>query len=104
MGDKIYKFPEYSDHFFYNNELIIGSGFVRGSYPKTKSRQSTSMDPSILLNKGPKRKTYAELEDMRKQARYESAVGGLVDWERTVLVEELPDYKEPSDSEEDKNT
>merc|ERR1712086_394447 len=100
LGDKCYKHPEYSDNFFYGNELIIGSGFVRGSYPKTKSRHNMEMDMAEF-NKNAARskpKPFHVLEAQRKQYRFEAAVSGLVDWERTVLKEEFPEYQEPSDS------
>ncbi len=106
LGDKYYKQPEYSDRFFKSagDGLVVGSGFVRGSYEKTIPLGTVDYEVFMAENpRAARRKSYAELEKERAQAASEADATGLVSWERDNLKEVLGEenFYEPSDSDEE---
>ncbi|CAD7923868.1 unnamed protein product [Amoebophrya sp. A120] len=110
LGDKYYKFPEYSDKFFHGlsasttAELICGSGFVRGSYQKTIPRMTTNWEAfaAECYPESCRRKPFAQLEKEREQKEAEDSVEVLhKTWEKKELKFGDPKYVEPSDSEDE---
>ncbi|CAD7953180.1 unnamed protein product [Amoebophrya sp. A25] len=116
LGDKYYKYPEYSDRFFRGidscgyarigrtAELIPGSGFVRGSYQKTIPRMTTNWQAfaAECYPDSCRRKTFAQLEAEAAQAEAENSVTQLTKtWEKKELKFGDPNYEEPSDSDDE---
>merc|ERR1739845_329191 len=85
-GDKAYKHPEYSERFFKNGQLIIGSGFVRGNYKRTEPRNAMSLHIVTLAKRDGPVKSFEEkqAEMLAEEARAE--VEELTrNWESSVL-------------------
>eukprot|EP00392_Amoebophrya_sp_AT5.2_P013925 g14058.t1 len=109
LGDKYYKYPEYSDRFYKGltasttAELIPGSGFVRGSYQKTIPRMTTNWEAfgAECFPESCRRKTFAQLEAEAAQKMAEDSVVELTTtWEKKELKFGDPNYEEPSDDDQ----
>jgi hypothetical protein len=103
-GDKPYKHPEFSDRFFKLGNLVVGSGFHRGSYKKTVPRNSTDVNLVTLPKRDGPVKSYEEKEAEMLMNESRMEVKELtMNWERGVLKEADAKYEEPSDSEDEGN-
>lgn len=102
QGDKAYKHPEYSDRFFKLGNLVVGSGFVRGSYKKTEPRNATSVHLVPMQRRDGPVKSFEEKEREMLMMESRMEVEELtLKWEKGVLKESDAKYEEPSDSEDE---
>jgi len=102
QGDKAYKHPEYSERFFKLGNIVVGSGFVRGSYKKSEPRNSTSVHLVPMQRRDGPVKSFEEKEREMLMMESRMEVEELtLKWERGVLKESDAKYEEPSDSEDE---
>jgi len=101
-GDKAYKHPEYSDRFFKDGQLVVGSGFTRGHYKKTIPRNETDFQLAPVQRKVGAL-TFEERQAQMDASEARSEVEELTRrWERSVLTTtKTAAYEEPSDSEDE---
>lgn len=102
LGDKNYRHPEYSTHFYKAGELVVGSGFSRGSYPKTEPRNSTNVQ-LVFSGERKKIRSFKQKEAVEQSVEAIMEVEDLTrDWESENLKKELGDkYQDPADSDEE---
>jgi len=93
LGDKSYKFPEYSDKFFKEGGLIAGSSI------QARKVQTLIVKASDQVQNRAKGTTWKEKCRKDELDDEESAVKSLSVWEQTTLKEGNPKWRDPEAAE-----
>lgn len=89
MGDKPYKYPEYSNGFYQERGLITGSS---NAFKTVKRPMQKTVKLEENIKKG---MTWKDRVKMEQKNEEEKAVQSLFDWEQTTLKEANPKWRDP---------
>jgi len=103
LGDKAYRHPDYVPGFHATGGLIVGSGFVRGSFARTVPRNAESVQLAFDTTRKHV-KSYKEKCMEKQLAAAQSEVQALTrSWEASKLTEwEESKYEDPESDEDER--
>jgi len=89
LGDKSYKYPEYSAGFYHERGLVPGSS---NTFKTTKKPIHKTIEVNANTKKGMTWKDRVKMEEKNEE---EKAVLSLFEWEQTTLKEGNPKWRDP---------